>query len=1348
MVDFKIRIIVDPTQGRRNIRGVEQDLGRVEAKAEGVGRTFKRIFTITAAALAAREVGQLADAFTSIQNRIRVVTSGQAELTNTTEALFQVSQRTRSSFESTVTVYNRLALSANELGISLEEATRLTESLNQAVIIGGSSSQEASAGLIQLSQGLASGALRGDELRSVLEQLPVVADVIAKSLGVTRGELRLLGQDGKITADIIIEAFREAEGELTERFAKTVPTIGQSFEQLRNSAIEFTGEFQGGIDAVAGGVGFLAKNFDTLAKGAISLGVAVTGIKLASYGKAAENAIRSTVQLTAAVAAGNNQFSRAAEATRALAITKRNERIASVASARADIVAAQAAANRTRVTIASVQAERTKIAATAQGNLATFAAIAADRQLAALRGQLAIQTEGVAAAQAHMTAATAVAATAQGRLVASQKAVVATSGLMSGALLRAGVAVRGLGLAIAANPIGAVITVLTLAATAFIAFGDDADDATDALKEQEKALDRETQALKLSAKEREKSNRILQVEEQLRRKLTKAERESLFAKVDLARSAKEESKRREQAQKDLKDTTREVTELQERIAGLEEEGERLQLAAFTDLSQGFEESARAAAQIGEKLEVAKDRLADLVPSAEQLTRQQNEQISLLSLSNRERAIALALTEAIKREGKELSDPAQIQLIQDQAGAIFDLSQKQKQSGETLAGLVREQTKENAVLREGIELRVTEASILDAATRLKGVSVLRANEALGALVSENQVLREEIDILERTTGAFADYEARVLAVQRAVEAGAVSEAQAAALRKEAAADLPTFDARIAQLQELNEAERRSIGILAQSSLASEKQAAANEAVAEAREDLLRVQVGTQAQAEARLRAAAEENVVLELLADAIGSVTVPLQEFKDLQEATTSVIEANTVAGAKARIALAEAESKVITAAKVQADLNEELERSRGHISDVESRLDAYDAQIRKTTGSIVGFKDGERNAARAAIELDDALKATNPSLEQLQLLLREGEISADQFRIAFIQLRKEGLQASNDLESGLRAGLLGVAQDYEQVGAAAERFVSGQAAGTESLIVDSIRHQGEMRKAQKELQEAFDKGNISLEEYRLSMRSLGEDGRPVLKFLEQLAEALQRLTIRVLAEPISKALTQQLAQAQSLLNGTTSQAGGQAAGQAAGAAAGAAQAAVGGGGAVAAEAAIAGLATSAAGAVAPVTGLGVASTNSALSISTSASIVAGQLGRVTAAGIAAAGALSAVASQAAASAGTTVVAEGVKASFASGGQARAGELALVGEKGPELFVPSRSGSVVSNDQTSQILQQMAQNQAAPRQATPVNVNVINVRDEDEIGNVIESGKVDAQLINMMKRKSSSLRSLL
>lgn len=272
---------------KRNLAGIGK--GAKEGQS-GVNLLTKALAALGGALIIKQLVG-IADAFTLIQNRLRLVTKGTAQLNVVTKELLGISNRTRSSLETNADLFNRLSLSTTELGVSQKDLLNITESLNQAVALSGASTAEASAGLTQLSQGLASGALRGDELRSVLEQLPAVADVIAKQLGITRGELRKFGAEGKITSEVVIEAFKSAREELQNKFNKTIPTVGQAFIVLRNQFISVVGELDKGLGVtrkLAEIVLILAKNMDVLAKAAIAAGIAISTILV---GKGIKSAI-------------------------------------------------------------------------------------------------------------------------------------------------------------------------------------------------------------------------------------------------------------------------------------------------------------------------------------------------------------------------------------------------------------------------------------------------------------------------------------------------------------------------------------------------------------------------------------------------------------------------------------------------------------------------------------------------------------------------------------------------------------------------------------------------------------------------------------------------------------------------------------------------------------------------------------------------------------------------------------------------------------------------------------------------------------------------------------------------
>jgi len=267
MTDFQIRIIIDTATATRGVRQVDKSLS-------GLARTAKNVRNIVATVFAARLGGQLVgeliqitDKYQNLQNRLNAVRRENENVAQTTQELLQVANNARSALESVGTIYGRLALSAKTLGLNQKELISFTESLTKTIEISGASAYEAQGALVQFSQAMASGALRGDELRSVLEQFPEVARVIAKEFGVTAPQLAKLGETGAITSDRIIKAFRDARQEIEERFGRTIPTIAQSMNILKNNLLVTFGEFNkaaGISDILAKGIRYVADNIASL----------------------------------------------------------------------------------------------------------------------------------------------------------------------------------------------------------------------------------------------------------------------------------------------------------------------------------------------------------------------------------------------------------------------------------------------------------------------------------------------------------------------------------------------------------------------------------------------------------------------------------------------------------------------------------------------------------------------------------------------------------------------------------------------------------------------------------------------------------------------------------------------------------------------------------------------------------------------------------------------------------------------------------------------------------------------------------------------------------------------------
>jgi tape measure domain-containing protein len=277
MTTERIQIVVSQTGARRVRRDLE-DIGKGASGADGALTLLKRTIGALGFAALARELVKTADGFTNITNKLKLVTTGTVQLSVVQGELLRVANATRSGFEDTVDTYAKIARQSKALGASQREVIQFTESLNQAIILSGADAQQTAGAIRQLGQAMGSGALRGDELNTVMENTPEVAIAIANGMGITIAQLRALGAQGKITSQDILRSFREARVELDERFGRTVATVGQSTQVFSNNWTVFIGELNASLGitaAMAQGILYLSKNLDTAARIAAVLAITV-----------------------------------------------------------------------------------------------------------------------------------------------------------------------------------------------------------------------------------------------------------------------------------------------------------------------------------------------------------------------------------------------------------------------------------------------------------------------------------------------------------------------------------------------------------------------------------------------------------------------------------------------------------------------------------------------------------------------------------------------------------------------------------------------------------------------------------------------------------------------------------------------------------------------------------------------------------------------------------------------------------------------------------------------------------------------------------------------------------------
>jgi len=229
---------------------------------------LKNVLLAVASSVVIRQIFSLTNEFQNLQNRLKLVTNSTFELNKVQEELFQISRRTRGGFSETVELYQKLALQSQNLGLKNTQLLQITENVNKVIGIAGVNSIQASSGILQLSQAFASGRLQGDEFRSISENIPPLLDIFAKELGVTRGELKKLGAEGKITSDIIATALLKETDNINKKFQQITPTIGQATTRLGNSFLNLVGKFNevtGSADMVSKSILGVSDAIDKLA---------------------------------------------------------------------------------------------------------------------------------------------------------------------------------------------------------------------------------------------------------------------------------------------------------------------------------------------------------------------------------------------------------------------------------------------------------------------------------------------------------------------------------------------------------------------------------------------------------------------------------------------------------------------------------------------------------------------------------------------------------------------------------------------------------------------------------------------------------------------------------------------------------------------------------------------------------------------------------------------------------------------------------------------------------------------------------------------------------------------------
>lgn len=213
------------------------------------------IYTIKQVAAALSSLTGLTDKVVSDMAKLSLQNYSNISSTQAYGLAYQAAQASRSDISTTSNLASRISMSGvyGKGEGSLESSINMAETIQKALAVGGGTAEENSRAILQLSQGLSSGVLQGDELRSIREQSPYLADMLAQGLakvdssfiGTTAGDLKQLGSKGKLTSDVVIKAFEAMEEQIDETFeAKAPKTWSQGVTSILNTVKFFMGILQ------------------------------------------------------------------------------------------------------------------------------------------------------------------------------------------------------------------------------------------------------------------------------------------------------------------------------------------------------------------------------------------------------------------------------------------------------------------------------------------------------------------------------------------------------------------------------------------------------------------------------------------------------------------------------------------------------------------------------------------------------------------------------------------------------------------------------------------------------------------------------------------------------------------------------------------------------------------------------------------------------------------------------------------------------------------------------------------------------------------------------------------------
>lgn len=368
-----------------SVNRTERSIGSMERTMSSISGVAKGLL----AALSVQQVASYADAWTELNNKVaNSVRTGETQA-EVMQRIFDVSQATQSSLNGTATLYARLERGTRTYNTSAEDLTRLTTIINQGFAVSGATAQEAENAIIQLSQGIASGVLRGEEFNSVSEQGSRLMVALADSMGVSIGQLRAMAAQGQLTTDVVVKGLLSQGDAIGKEFANTTVSIAKGLQVAGNNVTRFFGE-NSTVKSFAAGfrdsVITISENLETLGTALIGAAAIMGGRfagALAMATAAQASRVKATIQGIVATRQSAQQEAAAASVTARKAVADKDAALSALNLATAEYNVAKGSAAEAFALENVIRLRGIYVATSAEAALANNALAASQAKVAA-----------------------------------------------------------------------------------------------------------------------------------------------------------------------------------------------------------------------------------------------------------------------------------------------------------------------------------------------------------------------------------------------------------------------------------------------------------------------------------------------------------------------------------------------------------------------------------------------------------------------------------------------------------------------------------------------------------------------------------------------------------------------------------------------------------------------------------------------------------------------------------------------------------------------------------------------------------------------------------------------------